>query len=323
MNIHARFLIVLGLAAAASGCGTSDSESSDGSSDAGAAGAPGVTFPAAVPDDCITDVTAGVHELMCAGSEVTFKLTVPADCLDQACGLILDVHGALMNGDMESEETELDRLGRDNGYISIHPTAVVANGNPLWNIGPDNAVLVDFVERVVAAFHVDEKRVHMTGFSQGGVLTWQLICQNPGLFASAAPAAAALGSSSDATGICAGGTMPDPALPILFLHGTTDELSPYSVALLQRDTIVRAWDLQQEEVVQSDDTHTWTRYTNEGENHFEFIEHDYESDARLNAILGGHCYPGSRSGGGLACEQDAAFHWGEAAMQFFLDHPKK
>jgi hypothetical protein len=58
----------------------------------------------------------------------------------------------------------------------------------------------------------------------------------------------------------------------------------------------------------------------------EFLSHDYAAD---NAIIRGHCYPGSTDPGDapgqlfpFGCEGRNGFVWGEIAMQFFIDHPK-
>jgi hypothetical protein len=116
--------------------------------------------------------------------------------------------------------------------------------------------------------------------------------------------------------------MPDPALSILFMHGTNDALSPYAVAVVQRDSIVQNWSMRQDAVVQSDDQHTWTRWVNDAGTVFEFIEHDYVSEA---AFLLGHCYPNGLdySQNKLPCTDPGAFHWGEAVAEFFVAHPRR
>jgi len=146
-----------------------------------------------------------------------------------------------------------------------------------------------------------------------------MIANYPGLFASAAPAAAGTGNLGGGSGATDGSTA-DKALPVLFLHGTTDALSPHALALSQRDRYVEGWGLPDEEEIMSGEGYTWTRFSNDDGIVFEFLEHDYES---LLDFLTGHCFPGSTTGSILACDQeDPPFHWGELVMQFFKDHPK-
>jgi hypothetical protein len=48
---------------------------------------------------------------------------------------------------------------------------------------------------------------------------------------------------------------------------------------------------------------------------FEFLEHDWQG-----GFLGGHCYPGAS--GRVGCGTDTPVHYGEIALQFYVDHPK-
>jgi dienelactone hydrolase len=308
---------------ALAGCGDDADDGSDAATGDPDSGPAVAAFEAPEPAGCIDEVGAGKHTFMCG--ELTFEVTVPAQCLKEACGVILDVHGWFMHGVMERDETELDRLGEENGYLAIHPTATLQPGmlsaepEHSWRSGVDDAPLHDFLVDFIDVFNADEDRIHVTGFSQGGAMTWRLIAAYPGLFASAAPAAAATGNLGGGTGAAVGSDA-DKALPLLFLHGTTDALSPHTVAMSQRDTYVAGWGLGAEEEVESGDGYTWSRFSNDDGLVFEFLQHDYAS---VLPFLKGHCFPGSTTGGILACKQEEPpFHWGELVMQFFKDHPK-
>lgn len=316
--------LVLAFFFSAVGCGDDAdgmADAASGDPDSGPAVEP---FQAPEPAGCISDVSAGKHTFMCG--ELTYEVTVPAQCLEEACGVILDVHGWFMDGLMEQGETELDRLGEENGYLAIHPTATLVSPGMLspapehsWRSGVDDVPLHDFLVDFIDVFNADEDRIHITGFSQGGAMTWRLIARYPDLFASAAPAAAATGNLGGGTSAIVGSD-PDKAMPLLFLHGTNDALSPFTVAKSQRDTYVAGWGLPNEEEVMSGEGYVWTRYSNDDGMVFEFLQHDYES---VLSFLKGHCFPGSTTGGILACKQEnPPFHWGTLVMQFFKDHPK-
>jgi hypothetical protein len=62
-------------------------------------------YPPPAPDDCITSVEPGKQTLNCDG--LSFELTVPAVCLERACGLIMDVHGFGMNAEIMELHTKL------------------------------------------------------------------------------------------------------------------------------------------------------------------------------------------------------------------------
>ena len=245
----------------------------------------------------------------------------------EACGLILDVHGFSMSGKMEDNNTGLAALGREHGYIVVNPSATPAPPLASWDSGgADDSKLYDFVQQAISAFGVDEKRIHVTGFSQGGGMTWRFICDYSELLASAAPAA--LGLSTTGTNECfTNGEAPNRVIPMLYIHGTDDALVDFADATAARDAVVATLGLDEEEVLASDDDFTWTRYTNDAGNLFEFIEHDYAAAAGL---IKGHCYPGSVDDElepgqpfGFGCVPPNAFHWGEEAMKFFIAHPKQ
>jgi len=300
----------------ASTTGGSDGEEAGDSSGSGDTG----DFPAAIPDDCIDDVTAGEHVFACDG--LTYDVTVPEACLSSACGLVLDVHGFTMNARMQDNNTNMRALGVEHGYIVVQPNAIPDPPQSSWVPGPDDDKVFDFLNRASAAWHVDAARIHFTGFSQGGYMTWRFVCQHADVLASAAPAAACAMPSCG----FADGMTPSEAVDILYIHGTDDALVDFECAYPGRDAVVAAWDFDDPEVVSEDSEHRWTRYTNRAGTVFEFIEHDY---AAASPIIRSHCFPGASDPGGeqgqlfpFHCEGDNAFVWGEAAMQFFIAHPK-
>lgn len=325
---------LLGLAATlVLACGESSSNSANTTADGGSAGsgaggsnAAGAAGAGANAEwRCITDVTAAErHQFEC--DELMFDVSVPEPCLTEACGLILDVHGFSMSGKMEDNNTGLAALGREHGYIVVNPNAMPAPPAASWDSGgADDSKLYDFMQQVIAAFGVDEKRVHVTGFSQGGGMSWRFICDYSELLASAAPAA--LGHTTTGVNECfTNGAAPKHVVPMLYIHGTDDGLVDFADAIAARDAVISTLGLDGEEVVSSDGAHVWTRYTNSDGDLFEFIQHDYVA---ASTIIKGHCYPGSVDDQlekgqffGFGCEPPNAFHWGEEAMKFFIAHPK-
>ena len=287
------------------------------------AGTDANSFPAPVADQCITDVTAGAHDYECDGLKYT--VTVADRCLRAACGVILDVHGWFMTGADEEREAGLAARGSENGYLVIQPTADIGPARPpfpeapSWNHDVDAPKLYDFLKRAISAWHVDTKRVHVTGFSQGGMMTWRFLCEHSDELASVAPGGAHAGYGTiPATGICRDGSMPG-AIPILYMHGRTDALVPFAGAQQARDVIVSGFGMTGPEAIAGDSGFSRSRWTVPAGNVFEFIEHGYESNY---TFLKGHCFPGG-PGTLLSCQGDPGFVWGEEVMKFFLAHPKR
>ena len=288
--------------------------------------------PPPVPVGCVNDVSAGHHVFDCDG--LTHDVNVPAACVEATCGLIVDVHGGTMNGQMEDNNTNMRALGAAHGYIVLQPNAV----NNVWNAATDDTKVLAFIEQVASAWHVDGRRTHMMGFSQGGYMTWRFVCRHTDLFASVAPAAAAGAPVISIESGCTftGSDVPSEPIDILYMHGTQDALVSFSNALVLRDAIVQGLALGPEAIVQSDAAHRWTRRTESHGKVFEFIQHDYMSDSTvglppLGVAIKGHCYPGSKDYApsvpgqlmGFGCNGENAFHWGEVALQFFMAHPRR
>jgi len=275
-------------------------------------------------DECVTEVSVGEHLFTC--EEITFDVSIPDSCALTHCGLILDVHGGCMSGAMEDANTNLRALGREHGYIVVQPNANPAPPLSSWAT-TDDATILSFVERVIDIWDVNRGRVHLTGFSQGGFMTWRILCQDTGLFASVAPAAAVANAGSVSPEACLlseAGPL-DPEVDILFMAGTADVFIEFDLALAHRDDALAALGMDAGQEIAGDADHTWTRYQSSEGRTFEFIEHDYTTS---NIFLGGHCYPGSTDPGSapgqlfpFACEGQSAFHWGEAAIEFFRAHP--
>ncbi len=274
---------------------------------------------APTPSGCITEIAAGTRTFGCDG--LKYDVTVPAACVAGGCGLVLDVHGATMSGKMEDNNTGLRALGDKYGYVVVNPNANPAPPSAAWKPDIDDAKVFAFLELALKTLAVDRNRVHMTGFSQGGMMTSRFLCRHADVFASVAPAAG--------TGCTfKGSDTPSREVAVLYLHGETDALVAYGLGTAQRDAAVAAWKLGPETTLASDGSHKWTRRTSPSGTVFEFIQHRYEASS---FVLKGHCYPGSKDlkGGepgqlfGFGCEGTNAFVWGEAVMKFFRDHPRK
>ncbi|MBM4396941.1 MAG: alpha/beta hydrolase fold domain-containing protein [Deltaproteobacteria bacterium] len=279
-------------------------------------------FPPPSPVGCVTSVAAGAHQFPCDG--LVHDVSVPAQCLDGACGVVLDLHGLTMNGLMQDRNTNLRALGAQHGYVVIQPNANPAPPASSWKTGEDDAKVLAFLDDVQAAFHADPDRVHVTGFSQGGLMTWRFVCKHADRFASAAAGSSCNYPTLEAC-LFSGGNAPSRRIPLLYMHGKDDIIYLWQAAQAQRDAVIKHWDLQEFATLSSDSHHEWKRYTGLNGALFEFVWHDYKAKSD---VLKGHCYPGSTDPGDapgqlfpFRCDDAAAFAWGEIAMRFFLDHP--
>lgn len=288
-----------------------------------------------IDDPCFPSPHAGHVAYACSG--LTFDVEVPAACMDGGCGIILDVHGLTMSAAMEDANTGLRARGGSAGYVVVQPSANPAPPQASFSPTDDDPKIFDFLERAIAVYHIDPKRVHMTGFSQGGYMTWRFLCAHADVFASVAPGAGATNCPQFMpTQSCSftGNEVPSQVIPVLYMHGTQDtNYVPYSCSGPQIDAMVSAWGLTANGVIASSSTYRRSRWSNASGPVLEFLSHDYSSNAQVPLVsqtkLLGHCYPGSTDPGNqpgqlfsFKCDQTASFNWGEEVVAFFQAHPR-
>lgn len=285
-----------------------------------------------VSDACFPNPGAGHRLYPCDG--IKYDVEVPAACVSGGCGIILDVHGLTMSAAMQDANSELRAKGGAAGFIVVQPSANPAPPQASWGAS-DEPKVFDFLKRAIAVYGVDANRVHMTGFSQGGFMTWRFLCKHADVFASVAPAAAASNCAGQSACSFTGSEVPSRKLPILYMHGTQDQnYIPYSCAQPQVNAIVSAWSLTANGVVASDANYTRTRWSDAAGTVVELLAHDYSSSAQVPFVsaseLQGHCFPGSNDPGNqpgqlfpFKCQQPAAFTWGTEVVAFFVAHPRQ
>ncbi len=93
----------------------------------------------------------------------------------------------------------------------------------------------DFLEEAKEIYPIDPRKIVVLGFSQGGVMAYDLVLRNPGEFAGLA----ALSSWLPET---LAGTIPKSPehenFPVLVLHGTEDPMIPIDRARESRDALL-------------------------------------------------------------------------------------
>ncbi len=266
------------------------------------------------------DQAPGDHTYRCGGLQVDAR--VPAACARPGCGLILELHGDTGTGLLEDAHVKLRDLGAQAGYIVLAPTGpALPAGQPgsTWSSAND-AALVDIVRQFAEVFHVDAKRIHITGFSRGGFSTWRLLCDHADLFASAAPGAAG-------SGCFALGRAPSRKVPIILLMGRTDAQVTYQSMAQIRDAAIANYGAKGPQVLAHDANYTHNRWSSADGGVVETLDHAYTTvpDGPWG-FARGHCIPGSMADPraaqyALPCKPPNAFVWGEEVVRFFQAHP--
>ncbi len=172
------------------------------------------------------------------GLERTYIVHVPATYRPQAPSpVVIMLHGGGGTGIAAKRETGWAEKADKEGFLAVFPDAVARDpakrssfaGNPqLWNDGSgrfhpaQNAVddvrfLDAMLDDLLARFNVDNKRIYVTGFSNGASMTFRLGTELSERIAAIAPVAGALWEK------------PQPLkrpVPMIYITGTDDTLNP-------------------------------------------------------------------------------------------------
>jgi polyhydroxybutyrate depolymerase len=161
----------------------------------------------------------------CFIGERTYRIHVPATAGPNP-GAIVFAHGYRGGPQGTMRNEGFLRLADELGVALVAPKSLDDD----WRIpgvpaepGTDGARELAFFDALTIdlrrRFGIDTDRMLMTGFSAGGMMTWQLACQRPHLFRAFAPVS---------------GTFWDPVPPacsgqavtLIHVHGTADEIVP-------------------------------------------------------------------------------------------------
>lgn len=144
--------------------------------------------------------------------------------------MILYLHGSSRRG-RDIEQVKANGLppvldSKDNfEFVVASPQAL---SNYSWQVSwrPDDLILL--LDHLLAKYHIDPRRVYLTGLSMGGYGTWACIAEHPDRFAAAIP-------------ICGGGN-PDlgkriAQLPVWAFHGDADNVVPVERSIEMVDAV--------------------------------------------------------------------------------------
>jgi predicted peptidase len=173
-----------------------------------------------------------------SGKVLPYRLMKPEDydpAAPTAYPLVIFLHGLGERG--TDNELQLRNGVKDLALPEArkrHPCFVVAPQCPVkqywakfqmrdadvfavWSKEPTEpaALVLELADAIPKEFHIDQKRVYLTGTSMGGLGTWDLLARQPERFAAAIP-------------VCAGGIEANAPLfarvPMWVFHGAADSL---------------------------------------------------------------------------------------------------
>jgi polyhydroxybutyrate depolymerase len=198
-----------------------------------ACGPAGRRPPTTAPPPSGTVPAAGTvsHPLTVDGQKRDYAIHVPAGTGTAPLPLVVQLHGGGGNNVNIEKQTGFYELADQDHFLVATPDGTGGPGDRLltWNAGwccgsavtnkvDDVAFISAMLDDVEAHYPVDPRRIYVTGFSNGAMMTYRLGCALADRIAAIAPVSGALDLE---------GCAPSRPVPVLAIHGTADENVPY------------------------------------------------------------------------------------------------
>ncbi|HET8880766.1 MAG TPA: PHB depolymerase family esterase, partial [Solimonas sp.] len=134
------------------------------------------------------------NDINFGGVERHYVVHKPDGIGNRAVPLVVALHGGVGTGKIMEEQTGLDAVADQHGFIVVYPDGV----GRAWNAGSccakpmkERIDDVGFIRAVIADvkrdYKIDATRVYGTGFSNGAMLLHRIACEAPDTFAAIAP----------------------------------------------------------------------------------------------------------------------------------------
>lgn len=164
----------------------------------------------------------------------TYTLNLPPNYYDSSgFSLVIAMHGGGGSGTQFESTSLLTDKANAAHFIVVYPDGVPSTG-PLaartWNAGTccdyavtnninDVGFISQLIDKLLAAYKINPKKVYATGHSNGGMLAYRLACEIPGKIAAIAPNATTLVVTQPCN--------PGRPMPVLHMHSMLDTNVPY------------------------------------------------------------------------------------------------
>ncbi|MEJ8842010.1 PHB depolymerase family esterase [Lacibacter sp. H375] len=238
------------------------------------------------------------------GLSRSYVLNLPPDYYDNTgFALVIAMHGGGGSATQFESTSKLTEKANASGFIVVYPegTGVINT----WNAGTccgssvsnninDVKFISMLIDKLVAAYKINPKKVYATGHSNGGMMSYRLACELSNKIAAIAPN----GSTMVVTQAC----NPARAVPVLHMHSKLDQHVVYTggygngvsgVYCPPLDSVLNVWSLKnscaiQAQVIVNNSNYTHKRWLNCTNN--VTIDYYLTND-------GGHGWPGGLPGG--------------------------
>lgn len=167
------------------------------------------------------DLSTGINDVSVnnrGGNPWNFRIIIPESEATSPRPLVLTLHGALAGDPDAHKYTD---CYAEKGFEAIDPIILSPNGGiELWDAPFNQDMILGLLYLANKYLNVDESKVVVTGFSNGGNGAWKYAEVLPGLFSAAIPIATSYNTYNTA------GEARKINIPLYVIHGENDELFP-------------------------------------------------------------------------------------------------
>lgn len=260
----------------------------------------------------------------------TYLLNLPPNYYDTSgFALVVALHGFGGNAaEMEHDYGITDKANTEH-FIVVYPEGLPSNG-PLhlrtWNTGSccgySQAIQVDdvhfirsLIDDLTDKYHIDPKRIYVTGMSNGAMMTYTLACEMSDKLAAAAPVSGTLMMSMPCS--------PTRPVPILHIHSMLDTRVPFNGGIGMADVYFTPVDSTLTVWAANDSCNTLPQVLVDN-GHYRQTEWKSASGIPVIELYatydGGHSWPGGLKPRTQADPPSTAFNATDLIWEFFQQH---
>jgi polyhydroxybutyrate depolymerase len=164
---------------------------------------------------------------------------------NQPVALLISFHGYGNTANEIMELSKLNDIADTNNFIVVYPQGLTFQGVTHWNVGGftngstlnDVGFINSLLDELAGKYNINTNKIYACGESNGGFMSFLLACQ---LSDRIAAIASVIGSMTpEMYNAC----QPNHQMPILQLHGTSDDLVPYQGQsdMIAIETVLSFW----------------------------------------------------------------------------------
>lgn len=241
-------------------------------------------------------------KLSFGGRVRTFKTFLP-NSIKKKWPLVLNLHGGGAGAYAAAEQTQMNETAKQEGFALVYPEGTsLVEKYYTWNAGSccgyavkenidDVGYISSLIDILIATGYVDDKRIYVTGMSNGAMMAYRLSCELSTKIAAMCAVSASMGVE---------GPKPIRAVPVMEIHGLEDPNAPFKggvganaidkVVHKPVQTVMKFWyDVHKCQVLNTVDNDKFT--------HYKWFPRGQEAKAPLELYAikgGGHVWFGGK-----------------------------